>query len=127
MPWEIQYVPEKETLVVAATGVLSDDEARDLTGRAITLLTETHATRVLGDCCGMQSGPSFGVVYWLVNDYSNRGVPKQIRIAVVHAGSPQAAEFAHFYETVCFNRQYAVKAFRDRAAAEEWLYLKAAA
>src|ERR1017187_3118973 len=73
MPWEIQYVPEKETLVVAATGAVSDEEARDLTGRAITLLTENHATRVLGDCCGMQSGPSFGVVYWLAKAYSNPG------------------------------------------------------
>ena len=122
MPWEIQYVPEKETVVVAASGSVSDEEARDLTARAITLLRETQATCVLGDCSGMQSGPSLGVVYWLVNDYAHRGVPRQTRIAVVHSGAPPAAEFARFYETVCFNRRYEARAFCDRVAAEEWLH-----
>jgi hypothetical protein len=122
MPWEIQYVPEKETVVVTTTGPVSDDEARELTGRAITLLRETQATRVLGDCRAMESAPSLGVVYWLVNDYADRGVPRQTRIAVVHSPAPPVAEFARFYETVCFNRQFKAKTFCDREAAEAWLH-----
>jgi len=122
MPWEIQYVPEKETVVVTTTGPVSDDEARELTGRAITLLRETQATRVLGDCRAMESAPSLGVVYWLVNDYADRGVPRQTRIAVVHSPAPHVAEFARFNETVCFNRRFEAKTFCDREAAEAWLH-----
>jgi hypothetical protein len=127
MPWQIQYVPEKETLVVTTTGPVSDDEARELTGRAITLLRETQATRVLGDCRAMESAPSLGVVYWLINDYANRGVPRQTKIAVVHSRAPHVAEFARFYETVCFNRHYEARAFDSSEAAEVWLHSDAAA
>jgi hypothetical protein len=127
MPWQVQYVSEKETVVVTTTGPVSDDEARELTGQAITLLRETQATRVLGDCRGMQSAPSLGVVYWLVNDYANRGVPRQTKIAVVHSSALHMAEFARFYETVCFNRQYEARAFDSSEAAEAWLYSGATA
>jgi hypothetical protein len=122
MSWEIQYVPEKETLVLAATGPLSDEEAKQLTGRAIALVQETQATRVLGDFRRMQSGPSLAAVYWLVNEYANRGVPRQTRIAVVHSRAPRAVELAQFYETVCYNRQYEAKSFDSNEAAEAWLH-----
>ena len=118
----MQYVPEKETLVVTPTGPVSDAEARELTNRAITVLKHTRATRVLGDCRGMQSGPSLGVVYWLVNDYANHGLPRQTRIAVVHSRVPHAVELAQFYETVCVNHRYDAKAFDSSEAAEAWLH-----
>jgi len=121
MPWEVQYVPEKETLMVAASGPVSDEEARDLTNRAIALLMETRATRVLGDCRAMESAPSLGAVYWLINEYANRGVPRQTRIAVVHSRAPRAVELAQFYETVCYNRQYQARTFDSSHAAEAWL------
>ncbi|MGO8928630.1 MAG: STAS/SEC14 domain-containing protein [Limisphaerales bacterium] len=121
MPWAIEYLADKETLVVAPTGCVSDDDARELTGQAIALLQETQATRVLSDCRGMESAPSVAAVYWLVHDYANRGVPRQTRIAVVHSKAPQAVELARFYETVCFNRRYQAKAFHSKEAAEAWL------
>jgi hypothetical protein len=127
MPWEIQFVPEKETLVIAARGPVSDEEARELPHRAISLLKDTQATRVLGDCRGMQSGPSVASVYWLVNDYANRGLSRQTRIALVHSGAPQAVELAQFYETVCVNRRYEAKAFDSSKAAEAWLHSGATA
>jgi hypothetical protein len=118
----MQYVPEKETLVVTTTGRVSDEEARELSGRAITRLKETQATRVLGDCRGMQWGPSFGMVFWLVNDYADHGLPRQTRIALVHSRAQQAVELARFFETVCINRRYEAKAFPTRSAAEAWLH-----
>jgi hypothetical protein len=83
---------------------------------------ETQATRVLGDFRRMQSGPSLAAVYWLVNEYANRGVPRQTRIAVVHSRAPRAVELAQFYETVCYNRQYEAKSFDSNEAAEAWLH-----
>ena len=121
MPWEVRYVPEKETLMVAASGPVSDEDARALTHRAIALLNETRATRVLGDCRAMESAPSLGAVYWLISDYANRGVSRQTRIAVVHSRAPHAVQLAEFYETVCSNRQYQARTFESSAAAEAWL------
>ena len=92
-----------------------------MTSRAVALLKETRATRVLGDCRRLQSGPSLGAVYWLVNDYAILGVPRQTRIAVVHSDAEQVVQLARFYETVCFNHQYEAKAFHTRPAAEAWL------
>jgi hypothetical protein len=121
MPWELQYVAGKETLVVAPTGCLSDEDARELTGQAIALLQETHATRVLGDCRGLESSPSVAALYWLVQDYANCGVPRQTRIALVHSQAPEAVELAQFYETLCFNRRFQARVFHSKHAAEVWL------
>ncbi len=118
----MKYVPEKETLMVAARGPVSDEEAKELTTRAISLLKDTQAPCVLGDFRGMESGPSFASVYWFVNDYANRGLPPQTRIALVHSRTPRAAELALFFETVCVNRRYEAKAFDSRQAAEAWLH-----
>ncbi len=121
MPWEVQYVPDKETVLVTAAGPLSDEEAKQLTSQAVALLKETQATRVLSDCRRLGLGPSLGAVYWLVNGYSDSGVPRQTRIALVHSNAQQAVELAHFYETVCFNQRYQAKIFPTRSAAEAWL------
>jgi len=123
MPWEMQYIADKETLVVAPSGYLSDDDARELTGQAIALLQETHATRVLSDCRGLESAPSVAALYWLVQDYANRGVPRHTRIALVHSKAPQAVELAQFYETLCFNRRFQARVFQSKHAAEAWLGL----
>ena len=118
----MEYVAGKETLVVAPTGRVSDDDARELTGQAIALLQETQATRVLSDCRGVESAPSVATLYWLVHDYADRGVPRETRIAVVHSKAPRAVEVAQFYETVCLNRRYQARVFQSREAAEAWLY-----
>jgi hypothetical protein len=127
MPWEIQYVPAKETVVVTPTGPLSEAEAKHLTRQAIALLKETQATRVLGDCRGIESGLSFGAVYWLVNDCAGCGVPRQTRIALVHSHARRAVELAQFCETVCFNQHYEARTFHTRSDAEAWLHSGATA
>jgi hypothetical protein len=121
MPWEMEYVAGKETLVVAPSGRLSDNEAKQLTGEAIALLKQTQATRVLGDCRSIQSAPSLAAVYWLVQDYANCGVPRETRIALVHSHKRDAVEIAQFYETVCLNRHYDARIFESIKAAETWL------
>ena len=121
MPWEMEYVASKQTLVIAPSGWLSDDEAKQLTGEAIALLKQTQATRVLGDCRTIQSPPSLAAVYWLVQDYANCGVPKETRIALVHSAKPHAVQVAQFYETVCLNRHYDARIFESLKAAETWL------
>ena len=109
-------------MVVAPIGCVTEDDAIELTGQAIARLQETQATRVLGDCRGVQSGPSVAALYWLVQGYANRGLPQATRIAVVHTDAPQAAEVARFYETVCLNRRYQARVFPNKEAAEAWLW-----
>ena len=118
----MEYLAGQETLVVAPTGFVSDDDARELTEQAIALLQQTHATRVLGDCRGLESPPSVATIYWLVHEYADRGLPKDTRIAVVHSKQPQAIEIAQFYETVCVNRKYQARVFPSREAAQAWLW-----
>jgi hypothetical protein len=117
----MEYVAGKETLVVAPSGRLSDNDVKQLTSEAVALLKQTQATRVLGDCRSIQSPPSLAAVYWLVQDYPNYGVPRETRIALVHSAKPHAVEAAQFYETVCLNRHYDARIFESLKAAEIWL------
>ena len=109
----MEYLADRETLVVAPSGRLSDTEVKQLTGEAIALLKQTQATRVLGDCRSIQSPPSLAAVYWLVQDYANCGVPRETRIALVHSPSDRPVEIAQFYETVCLNRHYDARIFES--------------
>ena len=121
MPWQLQYVSDKQTVVITTDGHLSDVEAKDLTQQAIALLKETHATRVLGDLRGMESAPSLATIYWLVHDYASLGVVSQARIAVIEPQKPRAHVAAQFYTTVCSNRHYQAELFASKEAAEAWL------
>jgi hypothetical protein len=122
MSWKMDYVAGKETLVVAPSGCVTEDDAIELTDQAIARLQETRASRVLGDCRRMESAPSAAQLYWLVHNYANRGLPRAIRIAVVHPNVPQAADVARFYETVCLNQHYQARVFQNKEAAEAWLW-----
>ena len=95
MPWEMEYVAGKETLVVAPFGRLSDNDVKQLTGEEIALLKQTQATRVLGDCRSIQSPPSLAAVYWLVQEYrqlrppqGNQDRPGSLRQATRRGGRP---------------------------------------
>jgi len=121
MPWDIQYQAGKQTLVVTTRGPMSDEEANELAAKAIALLKETHATRILSDCRRMAPAPSLATVWWMVHGYSHRGLPRETRIAVVQPRSRRAAELGEFYETVCYNRNYQAKTFSSPTDAEAWL------
>jgi hypothetical protein len=123
LPWQIDYVAGKETVVVAPSGFLTEDDAIELTSQEIGRLQETRATRVLGDCRRVESFPSVAALYWLVHEYADRDLPKTTRIALVHSNAPHAAEIARFYETVCLNQRYQARAFPNKEAAEAWLCL----
>lgn len=121
MPYHLEYASDKGTVVVTTGSHLSDAEAQELTQQAAALLNRTHATRVLGDCRGMESGPSLAVIYWLVHDYASLGTNSRTRIALIQPQTPQANEIAQFYATVCANRQYQAELFPNQEAAEAWL------
>ena len=122
MPWQMDYVAGKGTLVVAPSGCVTENDAIELTGQTIARLQQTHATRVPTDCRGVESWPSFAALYWLVHDYADRGLPKATRIAVIHSNAHDAAELARFYETLCLNQRNQARAFPNKEAAEAWLW-----
>lgn len=121
MPWDLQYLPERETALVCVSGHLSDAEARDLTEQTIALLKRTRATRVLGDCRALESGPRLAAIYWLVHDYANLGARKAARIALLQPRMPQASDAVQFYTLACSNQQYGAELFESEEAAQEWL------
>jgi hypothetical protein len=121
MPWTVQYLPERETLLVSVSGEFSEAEAHELTGETIRWLKQAGATRILGDCRLMETAPSLAATYWRVQEYAKLGAPRGARLALVASAHPRAVEFLEFYALACANQGYEARLFANPEAAKAWL------
>ncbi len=121
MPGQMHYVPEKELLLITNAGEWGGREAIQQAKRIIEWLAEKKVAGVLIDCSAVTSPPSILQMYELVEYYDAAGLPRGLKMAVIRPGALIGPGRFQFYETVCYNRGYAVKVFENSAAAEAWL------
>ena len=121
MPWEVKYKPEKEMVVVTATGQVSDQDGKDQAEKAIRLLQEHQATLVLVDYSEAMSEVPLPNLYWLPDHFSALGAPGHARIAVLLPRTGYRLESYQFFELACKQAGYSVKLFAETGPAEDWL------
>ncbi len=121
MAWEVEYEPEKETVVVIASGEVSGQDGRGQAEKVIRLLKENQATLVLLDYSEAESELSLPNLYWLPDYFSELGAPWHARIAVLLPRTGYRMESYQFFEVACRNAGYNVKLFAEKEHAENWL------
>ena len=121
MPWEVKYRPEKQTVVVTATGQVSGQDGKDQAEQAIRLLQENRVTLVLVDYSEALSEVSLPDLYWLPDHFSAVGAPGHARIAVLLPRTGYRLESYQFFELACKRAGYSVKLFAETGPAEDWL------
>lgn len=92
--------------------------ALDEAGR---LAREGQTIRFLADLTAMAVAHSITDLYDLIGLFESRGIPRDIREALVAPTLAATPDEVLFWETACINRGYRVRAFRDRATALAWL------
>lgn len=122
MSWDLQHQPGEDTVQVTISGHLSDAEAKELVKGAIAEVKRDGASGVLVDCRNVERGPSLAAVYWLVHDYPNLGLPRNVRVALIQPEKQQPGEVAQFYVVASSNQSYQAELFPSREAAEAWLH-----
>ena len=121
MPWKVEYGPEKDMVVVTATGEVSSQDGRDQAEKASRLLKENQSTLVLVDYSEAMSEVSLPNLYWLPDYFSELGAPWHARIAILLPRTGYRMESYQFFELACKNAGYTVKLFAEKGPAEDWL------
>lgn len=122
MAWQIEYLPAEKAVVIVCTGQSKPTDAVAQTDAAIELQTKYKVRRFLLDYTGIEIvAAPLASIYGLPDYYNKRGVPRDIRIAVVVPANHFQHEKFEFYEDVCLNRGYAGRMFESLPEAWDWL------
>lgn len=119
--WAAEYVPDRATVVVNGSGRVCFEDMRGIAKGATDLLQKNKASRVLLDCSQAVMDVKLVDVFYLPECYSQIGVPRSARIAMVLPKTEQSSGIYEFHETVCRNRGYLCRLFDTQHSAEQWL------
>ncbi|HEX6550586.1 MAG TPA: hypothetical protein VF117_07925 [Gammaproteobacteria bacterium] len=122
MAWQIEYLPEEKAARIVCTGQTKQGDAIAQTDAAIELQSKYNVRRFLLDYSGIEIvAAPLADIYGLPDYYHKRGVPRDIRIAVVVPAHHFQRDKFEFYEDVCLNRGYSSRMFESLKEAWSWL------
>ncbi len=122
MPWSYKEDPTSMIVEVTYTGKTTARDLRESTSALIALEKEKGKNRFLIDTTDMGFAASIMDIYDLPNkQYLEEGADRCGRVAVILPSSAKEKEAVQFYELVCMNRGWYVRAFPERQDAIDWL------
>ena len=121
MPYKIGYNERQLRIDNIVSGNLSKTELERSTADGIALQHEHRCYNILVDAFRLESVDSVTDLYELPKQYSEQGVSRATRIALVLPELEKARKFVRFYENVCMNRGWTVRSFETQGEAEKWL------
>ena len=121
MPWTIEYLPERDLVLLVVTGQLLDEDGRAQVAETIRLLNEHPSAPVLVDCSDAETLATLPALYRLPDYATELGAPWNVRVAVVIPKTRFRIETFQFFALVSRNAGYEVRLFDDQASAGEWL------
>lgn len=124
MAWTYSLNPELPFVAVEFSGNITARDLKEATSALISLEKGKGINRFLIDCTDMVLEASLLDVYNLpAKQYIDENADRNGRVALVfpESGSPKEKEAVQFYETVCTNRGWDVRAFSEHPDAVAWL------
>jgi hypothetical protein len=121
MPWTVEYVADKEMVLVVSRGQIKDEDLKVQLGETIRTLREHSATLALVDYAEAQSAATLPALYYLPDQATRSGAPWHLRVALVLPRSGYRLDTYRFFELVFRSAGYDVRSFDSREAAEDWL------
>jgi hypothetical protein len=122
MPWTYKQNLKLQIVEAKFSGTTTARDLQECTSELIALEKEKGMNRFLVDATGMEYAGSLVDVYNLPSkQYLEEGADVGGRVAVLFPASPDDKEAVQFYETVCVNRGWDVRAFSERQEAMTWL------
>ena len=118
----VKHDPVLDIIEVTLTGLITAEDLRASTTRAISMQKETGTTRFLLSADAWDLPVSLTDIYEIPDtQYWKEELKIRSRIAIVLPTSVTVQEAARFYETVCLNRGWNVRICSDRQIAMDWL------
>lgn len=122
MPSTVEYNPGLRIVQVKYVGRVTGDEFRKTTIEVLDLAKANNTNLFLIDDSELENVASIFDLYELPKLYRELGADGDSKAALIMPSvDTAAAEDVRFYETVCLNRGWQVKAFSERQEAINWL------
>ena len=121
LTWTVKYNESLGAIDLVYEGVLSGDDLRQATREGIALAQKHVVEKAIVDCAHQLKTGDVLDLYEFPDMYSQSGLSRATRIALVRPIATELHELATFYEDVCVNRGWQVKSFDTREEALAWL------
>lgn len=122
MTWTYDYDSKKMIVELTYSGDTSARDLKDSTSELIAFGEKKGVSLVLIDTTDMKYRSSLVDIYDLpAKQYVNENANRLGRTALILPTCTKSREAAKFYETVCRNRGWMVRAFPTRMEAMDWL------
>ncbi len=121
MGWTVTHLESAGIVEIKLSGVVSGDGLREATTEAIRVAGQYGLSRGLIDATQQVRTGSMVDLVELPQQYSDLGLNRESRIALVLPVEEDLHGIADFYETVCVNRGWMVQTFAARDKAIGWL------
>jgi hypothetical protein len=124
MTWSVSYLgPEHDVVAVTYSDELDRAQLEAAFGAAVAEVNAHDTWHVLTDLRGLTGQPSVFDLYATITAVVEMGVQDRYREAVITPSESGLLPDVSFWETACFNRGVAARAFADRDEALAWLAL----
>ena len=122
MPWAYEINPQLQIVEVVYEGEITARDLRESTSEFIALEKKKGMNRFLVETTRIKLASSLIDLYNLPSkQYLDEEADRLGRVAIVLPTCPKTKEAIRFYETVCRNRGWMVRAFLERKEALNWL------
>ena len=123
MPYTIGFLEAENMVAIENTGNLTYKECFKQCQDAMELGQLHHTNLFFADCTNLVVQPNIVEVFdFFPATYEKLGVPKTIKLACLISGDAVTAKELAFYETICRNRGWQIRLFKDRSTAMQWIH-----
>lgn len=124
MPWKSFVDKEANFITIEYIDIVPKTELFEALYSAVDLAFKNGIYLFLADCRELKGGHSVIDLYDLVMKIDDLRKKQPFKEAVLFQENKWLFKEVLFFETVCFNKGYLVKAFNDRSKAVNWLLNK---
>ena len=124
MPWNVKYDSELGIILCIYAGKITADDFKKGTEKIISSAKKHKTNLLLIDDSKLEASVSTTEIYQMPQFYDEVKGNRKSRIALILPPSGQIRKDVKFYETVCRNHGWDVKAFDKRRDATDWLIQK---
>ncbi len=121
MSWNLSYDADLKAVCCAYIGHVSAEEFKAGTQETIALAKMRKTYLLLIDDSKLKSAVTTSEIYNMPRVYNDLQGNRKSRIAIILPPTGTIRNDVLFYETVCRNHGWKVRAFDNRSEATEWL------